>query len=319
MNCLRPFTWLAALGAALRLAAGAPTATNAVQLLPECSVNGQGVYLANVATLPGGAPVPALRLADAPPAGHPLVLSRQQIADRLREAAPELASLPWTGPERVQVTRRTRPLDEAALTVLLTDALQTEAGGRSAEVELKLNRSWTALTVPDDVLSVRLSELPPGGLQPTMVLRFELRAANELVGQWQTVARVKLMTEVWVAQTNLRRGQGLTTADVRRDRRDLLAIRDALTELPENLDSLEVAQALSVGMPLTSRSLQYRPVVQRGHVVEGLLVEGAMTISLKVEVLENGAPGQLVRVRSLLTRKEIRGKVRDEQTILLAL
>jgi flagella basal body P-ring formation protein FlgA len=38
-----------------------------------------------------------------------------------------------------------------------------------------------------------------------------------------------------------------------------------------------------------------------------------------VEALENGAPGQTVRVRNLATRKEFRGKVRDEQTILVSL
>jgi flagella basal body P-ring formation protein FlgA len=315
----RPFAWLAALAAAVSLAAEAPTVTNAVQLLPQGSVHGQGVFLANVATLPGGAPVPALRLADAPPAGQPLVLSRQEILDRIREACPELAALPWTGPDRVQITRRTKPLDEAAVTALLTDALQSEAGGSRGEVELKLSRAWTTLQVPDDPLTLQLVGLPSGGLQPTMALRFDLRAANQTVGQWQTMARVKLLADVWVAQTTLRRGQGITSGDVKRERHDLLALRDALTELPDNLDALEVAQSLNQGAVLTSRALQYRPVVQRGHVVEGLLVEGSLTISLKVEVLENGVPGQLVRVRSLLTRKEIRGKVRDEQTIILAL
>ena len=40
---------------------------------------------------------------------------------------------------------------------------------------------------------------------------------------------------------------------------------------------------------------------------------------MKVEVLEDGAPGQLIRVRNADSRHDIRGKVLDQQTILVAL
>jgi flagella basal body P-ring formation protein FlgA len=35
--------------------------------------------------------------------------------------------------------------------------------------------------------------------------------------------------------------------------------------------------------------------------------------------LEEGVPGQLVRVRNLQSRRELRGKVQDEQTIIISL
>ena len=43
-----------------------------------------------------------------------------------------------------------------------------------------------------------------------------------------------------------------------------------------------------------------------------------MTISLKVEVLEEGAVGQSVRVRNPVSKREFRGKVQNEQTILVS-
>jgi flagella basal body P-ring formation protein FlgA len=44
-----------------------------------------------------------------------------------------------------------------------------------------------------------------------------------------------------------------------------------------------------------------------------------MMITLKVEVLEEGVTGQMVRVRNLQSRRELRGKVEDEQTIAIPL
>jgi flagella basal body P-ring formation protein FlgA len=45
----------------------------------------------------------------------------------------------------------------------------------------------------------------------------------------------------------------------------------------------------------------------------------SLTISLKVEVLEEGATGQAIRVRNPATKKELRGKVQNEQSIIITI
>ena len=70
-------------------------------------------------------------------------------------------------------------------------------------------------------------------------------------------------------------------------------------------------------LPARLCSFRQRPVVRRGNVVEAMLEDGNLTISVKVEALEDGIPGQLVRVRNLRTQREFRGKVKNEQTVLV--
>ena len=65
--------------------------------------------------------------------------------------------------------------------------------------------------------------------------------------------------------------------------------------------------------------MRLRPVLHRGQIVEALVRDGTLTVSLKVEVLENGLPGQIVRVRNVQSRREFRGKVQNEQTIIVSL
>ncbi len=221
--------------------------------------------------------------------------------------------------EPTPVARPARQLDEAELTELLTDGLQRRVTHDRGELELRLGRPWTPLSVPAEGLSLRFTELPPNGIAPTFVARFELLVGTQLLGSWQTVFRAKLFRDVVVTRAALRRGQPIQVSDFAVERRDVLQGRETLSELPASISGLELVESLPAGAPVTARSLQLSPVVRRGELVEALVVDGSMSISLKVEALENGAPGQTVRVRNLTTRKEFRGKVRDEQTILVSL
>ena len=97
------------------------------------------------------------------------------------------------------------------------------------------------------------------------------------------------------------------------------ALHDAPLSISQPEMAIEIAENINPGGPVYARSVRIRPVVHRGQVVEAQLQDGTMLISLKVEVLENGAPGQLVRVRNPQSRREFRGKVQNEQTILIPL
>ncbi len=72
-------------------------------------------------------------------------------------------------------------------------------------------------------------------------------------------------------------------------------------------------------MPVLNRSVRVRPVIRRGQVVDGVYQDGSLSISLKVETLEDGLLGQTVRVRNPKTKRELYGKVQNEQTVLIAL
>ena len=49
--------------------------------------------------------------------------------------------------------------------------------------------------------------------------------------------------------------------------------------------------------------------------LDAQIQSGPLTILVKVEALEDGLPGQTVRVRNIKSRREFRGKVKDEETI----
>ena len=217
------------------------------------------------------------------------------------------------------VTRQPRRLEEDELRKLLTDFLNEKSGENGAEWELRLARPWTPLPVPEGPLKIEILEPALNRIASTSILRVELRAGRQLAGTWQVPVNARLWRKVMVAESALQRGQLLSDAALTLERRDVLTLRDPLYELPSAAAAYELAESVAVGAPMTARAFRLKPVVFRGKTVTAMMTDNALTISLKVEVLEEGVPGQLVRVRNLQSRRELRGKVQDEQTIIISL
>ena len=173
--------------------------------------------------------------------------------------------------------------------------------------------------VPDEALSLKVLDMPTLGVTPMFIVRFDLRTARGTLGTWQMPAQAHVWREVWVAHSPLRRGEFVSDADITRERRDVLAVHEPLAEFAAGDTTFLLAEPLQAGSLLLARSIKVRPVIRRGQSVDALIQDGALSITMKVEVLEDGAPGQIVRVRNPQTRRDIRGKVINDQTILVSL
>ena len=217
------------------------------------------------------------------------------------------------------VVRPPRRLEEEELRQLLTDFLNEGSSKNGADWEVRITRLWTPLPVPEGPLTVEIIEPNINRITSNTILRVEIRAGRQLLATRQVPVYIRLWRKVLIAETTLRRGQLLCDVALTLERRDVLTLRDPLYELPSAAAAYELAESVPVGAPLTARAFRVKPVVFRGKTVTAIMTDNALTISLKVEVLEEGVPGQLVRVRNLQSRRELRGKVQDEQTILISL
>jgi flagella basal body P-ring formation protein FlgA len=291
----------------------------AVHLLPSAQVTGEGIYLSQIAVSNLAVALPQIRLSDAPPFGQAVILSRTELIKVMQKAAPDFVFTNWTGAERIRITRLSRTLKETELKDELTVLLQREHVRNKGDLELHFSRPWAPVAVPDEPLTFKILEMPNGGVTANFIVRFEITTTRENVGAWQATLAAKIWRETWVARSPLKTDQLFSQADVVQERRDLLTLRDTPLSITQPENTIEIAENIGAGGPIYARSVRIRPVVHRGQLVEAQLQDGTMLISLKVEVLENGAPGQVVRVRNPQSRREFRGKVQNEQTILIPL
>ncbi len=302
----------------LALTAAAAVEPLGWSLLPAVQVDATGIHLDQIVA-GATAETPHIRLAPAPVANRAVTFTTAQINDLLQQSAPELVSTNWSGAAQVKISRRTRALTESEIKELLVASLQQNHVKDRGELELRFSRPVPASIVIDEPLTVKLLELPSTGVTANFIARFELRAGEEIAGTWQIPVTANIWREVYVASSALKRGQLVRDADLSRERRDMLALRDGLATVELDNPFLELSENIPAGMALTSRSLRLRPIVHRGKIADAIVTDGALTLSVKVEILEDGLPGQTIRVRNLKSKREFRGKVQNEETIHVTL
>lgn len=213
----------------------------------------------------------------------------------------------------------TNVVDEAVLKELLTVALQNDYVRDRGELELRFTRAWSPVTATNQPITVNILDLPTTGVGANFIVRFELLAADQTIGTWQMPVVAHIWRNVWVAHSPLKSGELLSQIDRVMERRDMLAMRDAGLGDVGDESLYELAENIPTGTPLYASSIKLRTLVRRGQLAEAIVQDGLLSVSLKVEVLEDGVLGQYVLVRNPLSQREFRGKVQDEQTILVGL
>ena len=288
-----------------------------LELLPTASAPSQGIFLSDLVNKTEQ-PLPRIQLAPAPQIGRPIFLTRTQISALLTKAAPDLICTNWAGADRIKVIRATRVVNEPVLKELLTETLQRDFVKDRGDIELRFNRPWASLVVPDEPLSLKVLEMPTSGVSPSFICRFELIAGSDVVGSYQQPLGAKVWKEIFVARSNLTRGETLREANVGLERRDVVNNRDYLTSLPLEDPYVEFRENIAAGSQITARALRLRAIIKRGRLVDAVARDEALSISVKAEALEDGVPGQIVRVRNIRSKREFKGKVQDEQTVVVA-
>src|SRR5258708_1472679 len=106
-------------------------------------------------------------------------LTRGGFATSLIATEPPASSLSLT-----PSTTSKRTLAEAEFKDLLTAALQRDYVRGLGQLELTLTRPWVALPVPDEMLTLKVVELPTLGVTTSFIVRFDLFAGENKVGTW---------------------------------------------------------------------------------------------------------------------------------------
>jgi flagella basal body P-ring formation protein FlgA len=242
-----------------------------------------------------------------------LLLAGSIAADIRAQRAPQPASAP-SAP-----SAPARMIESDELLELITAKLTPGRRREDGDLLLEFARDWKPIPVPEGELSVNLTEQPASGPNAYFLIRFELLADKKKVGVWTAFLKGRLMRTVWVTRTAAQRGDDLAKLDLVQERRDVMNLPGSFWSGPTAGPAQGLAQNLSAGSILLPRHVLLTPVIRRGEMVDAIISDRALLVRLKVEALEDGAPGQTVRIRNNTTRKELRGKVINEGTIQVEL
>ena len=118
-----------------------------------------------------------------------------------------------------------------------------------------------------------------------------------------------------MAKDKVTRGDVLSKVQLEKQRINAIKVRQDLWDGNPSDGRYWFRENISPGRLIYSRAVVMKPVVRRGSLAKAVVTTGPVRVSTKVKVLEDGAPGEAVRVQNVRTRKELIGEVLDENTI----
>ncbi|MEI8294239.1 MAG: flagellar basal body P-ring formation chaperone FlgA [bacterium] len=199
------------------------------------------------------------------------------------------------------------------------DALQRELAARySLEGDLKLSfvQEWKPLEIRNGRdWKLIVDQAPLGGISSRPQLRFHIEADGKQVGSWQESFRASLWRPVWVASRRLDRGAALDSSSCALKTLDTLAENLSYVAADTDLSNYEMAQGVGQDRPLTSRDLTLRPLVRKNQLVDVIVSEGALNITMKGLALGTAGAGEMVSIRNPDSRKDFQAKVIGANTV----
>lgn len=309
----------------LLLPLGAPTAGRpAVTVaLRQAPVVGEGsVRLADVAEVTGEPAslverVGAVALGQAPQPGLPRVISRRFLHARLRQQHIDPEQVRWAGADAARVSRRCTCLPGATIAQAAADELRETLPWPDQDLVIEVQRAPADLHVlgsADDVrytVSLRPGQRLLGSVPVTITATREGRA----IGRATAVLAVRVFQQMVMARRRIRRGEVIAKGMVRLQRGELTsATSEVAAELRQVLGA-EARRDIPAFAAITAQMLAAPRLVRRGALVTLLARKGRLQVTTLGIAEQDGAQGQLIRVRNRDSQKIVHGRVLDAETV----
>lgn len=144
---------------------------------------------------------------------------------------------------------------------------------------------------------------------PSPVLRLEVLRDGQIAARYTVRPSLTVHVEAWVAAQQTPRGASVHAT------RGLVPLgRNTLTRV-DHAGPWQARLDLEQGTPLTPATVEPRPDVRRGAVVDVVVARGRVRLVAPGRLLTDGQIGQPVRVHNEATHTALRGVLVDEQTV----
>lgn len=233
-----------------------------------------------------------------------------------KNRAPTLSPTPGLVDE--VIAQQENVLSEYDLVSSLESALVHRLGLKG-RIELTPVGRLPVVKLGDEPLDIELVESPQQLSGSGIVLRYEVLRSGIPAGEWSGVFRCRHLAEVWVPTRRLDGGEVLHPENFETREVDLIRNAKAVVADERQLSRYELARAVYPGRPVSWTDLTPRALVRKGELVDVVVREGFLSISMKALAVGTGSLGDVVAVRNLQSKREFPAEVIDEKTVQVSL
>lgn len=324
--------WLSLPGAAEAGDADARDARNSaalviVSLQPVACVDEREVRVADVAAIDGGDAalrerIAQLDLADPPRPGQAVQVSREQIGFRIRIAGIDQRRFRLQGAQAARVTLGTCAVPEQEIVDAARQLVLSRLPGDPDDVAIEVARPIRGpVRVPGSKGNVRLDAELRWPQSPLGKVRVDV--AISAGGTRKLVVpvdlNVRLYQNIAVSTRAIERGRPITEDMVRFDRRSIDNLSSYLTASDGPVGQ-RAKRPIAAGQALTKADLEpvpseTPPVVKQRDAVQLVARAGGLRVTAAGEALQDGRPGETIRVRNVDSKIIVLGRVVDRSVV----
>jgi len=199
------------------------------------------------------------------------------------------------------------------------DALQTELTvslGLRGDLKLSFVEPWNPVEIKNGKdWKLVVDGVPKSGISANFPVRFSLEAGGKPIGVWQFHVKAQLVEPVWVSSRRLERGESINSSVAALKEADVLGSGQELLTANENLDFYEVSKPVAADQILTRSDIAPRRIVRRGKLVDVLMNQGGINITMKAMPLADGGVGEIIGVRNMDSKKDFQAQVVGSNTV----
>ncbi len=146
----------------------------------------------------------------------------------------------------------------------------------------------------------------------TVILKQEQREEKLI-----TSGKVKIWAQVPFTARRIEKHKIIGPEDFILREVELSALPRGVITDPNLLLNKRTKSSLPPGIPIRIDHIEDPPILKKGEAANALFETPSLRISLKVILLEDGRFGQVVRIKNPVSNKELKGKIIDEETLLI--
>ncbi len=210
----------------------------------------------------------------------------------------------------------TRQVSAKKLVPLIAEALSESFELDQGKLVLEPSRALSPVSVPVDTANVSIKLIAQPYARPTsfMKAQYTVLADGLPVERQTSYFKAQLIKDVWITQKIVQRSKTLGETKLLKKKTDVINLRGETWD-GEPDSTQQLITTVSAGTVILERHLRRTPAVYRNQTVEAIFQHKALEIRIRVLALEDGAPGDLIRLRNTRSSKEIRGTVINSREV----
>lgn len=177
---------------------------------------------------------------------------------------------------------------------------------------------YLTVKVPDGKIKVNVS-VNLRYFAPNTIARVVILVDDKEVSSFGAPIRLQVWDRVWVAADTINRGESISTANIKVEKKEISFIAEKAVRENTSLQGNLVRKNFIPGEIIDMRYIESIPTIMKSSQVSLIFQTPLITVNLPGEALDNGKTGDFIRVRNKNYKKDYIGKVIGSNTVLINL